>query len=137
MWLTSVYIISYLECIVIVCSLSLSCISHCSSRSFLAIKMPAVCLHVIVNRCMKWLIHGLYSISDLLFACVGQTNIKWCFQLGLTFSHPGCFVLHIICGFFLLYYVITVYLLFAPMQVMWCNQRAKIKQLMCDIVVHI
>ena len=31
----------------------------------------------------------------------------------------------------------NAYWIFEPMQVMCCNQRAEIKQLMCDIVVNI
>ena len=76
--LTSIYIINYLKCIVILIT---SYISHRSSRwLWLATTLSAVCLHMIVNSCMKWLIlkrpWPIPDIRPLLVGCTGQTNIK-------------------------------------------------------------
>ena len=47
---------------------------------YLATTMSVVCLHVIINSCMKQLILikglGLYLMSYRLVACTRQTNIK-------------------------------------------------------------
>ena len=63
-------------------------------------------------------------------------NIRWCFQLDLAFLH--LYIAHqYFCELVLLHYPITAYGIFEPRQVMWCNQRTEIKQLVCDIVVYL
>ena len=63
---------------------------------------------------------------------LGASNLH-----GLTFFHPECFCIAYHYGLFLLHYLITACCMFDPLQVMLCNQRAEVKQLMCDIVVYI
>ena len=68
-----------------------------------------------------------------------KIEISGAFDLASLFLHQGCFC--IAYQYFL--WVISVTLcnnthwVFQPLQVMQCNQRAEIKQLMCDIAVCI
>ena len=59
----------------------------------LATTLSAVCLHVIINSCLKWLIlNRPWPLPDIrpLVAHTGQTNTKHQMVLS-TFLYPGCF----------------------------------------------
>ena len=51
----------------------------------------------------------LELISDLLVTCTGQTNIKWCFQLDLSYLCPEYFVYSINMYTYLLMYASEIH----------------------------
>ena len=68
-----------------------------------------------------------------------QIEVTGASDLALIFLHQGCF--SIAYQYFMWDVSVTLcnnaYWVFEPLQVMLCNQRAEIKQLMCNIVVCI
>ena len=108
-----------------------SCISHCIVIGIYYWPLQCllfVCMHVIVNHCMKWLnLKRPYPLATWYLTFSDMYRINWASNLA-SLLHTGCFCIAF-CGLILLHYVITAYWIFETMQVMWYNQRAEIKQL--------
>ena len=85
----------------------------------------------------KWLnLKRPWPLTDITsFSRMQKIKVTGASDLALLFSHQGCFC--IAYQYFLWVVSITLcnnaYWIFEPFQVRRCNQKAEIKQLMCDI----